>query len=127
MRTIEVVAGAIVSAGRLFATRRGYGEWAGWWEFPGGKVEAGETDAEALRRELREELRLEVEVGPLVATVDYTYPTFRLLMRLYRCTPLGAPTLVEHSDARWLAPDELHSVGWLPADEEVIDRVAAII
>lgn len=92
-KQIEVVAGAIVSAGRFFATQRGYGDWAGWWEFPGGKIEPGEAPAEALRRELREELALEVRVGEEVARVEYDYPKFHLSMRLYLCTPEGEPTL----------------------------------
>lgn len=122
-KQIEVVAGAIVSAGRLFATQRGYGDWAGWWEFPGGKIEAGEAPEEALRRELREELALEVRVGEEVARVEYDYPKFHLSMRLFLCTPEGEPTLREHSAARWLSRDELDAVRWLPADIEVLDAL----
>jgi len=122
-KQIEVVAGAIVSAGRLFATQRGYGDWAGWWEFPGGKIEAGEAPEEALRRELREELALEVRVGEEVARVEYDYPKFHLSMRLYLCTPEGEPTLREHSAARWLSKDELEAVRWLPADIEAVDTL----
>jgi len=122
-KTVNVVAGAIVSAGRLFATQRGYGDWAGWWEFPGGKIEPGETPDEALRRELREELALEVRVGEEVARVEYDYPKFHLSMRLYLCTPEGEPTLKEHSAARWLSKDELEAVRWLPADIEAVDTL----
>lgn len=122
-KQIEVVAGAIVSAGRLFATQRGYGDWAGWWEFPGGKIEPGEAPEEALRRELREELALEVRVGEEVARVEYDYPKFHLSMRLYLCTPEDEPTLREHSAARWLSKDELDAVRWLPADIEVLDAL----
>lgn len=122
-KTVNVVAGAIVSAGRLFATQRGYGDWAGWWEFPGGKIEPGETPDEALRRELREELALEVRVGEEVARVEYDYPKFHLSMRLYLCTPDGEPTLKEHSAARWLSKDELEAVRWLPADIEAVDTL----
>lgn len=122
-KTVNVVAGAIVSAGRLFATQRGYGDWAGWWEFPGGKIEAGEAPEEALRRELREELALEVRVGEEVARVEYDYPKFHLSMRLYLCTPEGEPTLREHSAARWLSKDELEAVRWLPADIEAVDTL----
>lgn len=122
-KTVNVVAGAIVSAGRLFATQRGYGDWAGWWEFPGGKIEPGEAPEEALRRELREELALEVRVGEEVARVEYDYPTFHLSMRLFLCIPEGEPTLREHSAARWLLKDELKAVRWLPADIEAVDTL----
>ena len=122
-KTVNVVAGAIVSAGRLFATQRGYGDWAGWWEFPGGKIEPGETPDEALRRELREELALEVRVGEEVTRVEYDYPKFHLSMRLYLCIPEGEPTLREHSAARWLSKDELETVRWLPADIEAVDTL----
>lgn len=122
-KTVNVVAGAIVSAGRLFATQRGYGDWAGWWEFPGGKIEPGEAPEEALRRELREELALEVKVGEEVARVEYDYPKFHLSMRLFLCTPEGEPTLREHSAARWLSKDELETVRWLPADIEAVDTL----
>ena len=127
MKTVEVAAGAIVSAGRLFATRRGYGPWAGWWEFPGGKVEPGESAEEALRRELREELHLEVELHERMATVDYYYPDFHLHMHLFLCTPCGSPVLTEHSAARWLDTDGLRTVDWLPADETVIPALAAML
>lgn len=126
-RRIEVVAGAIVSAGHLFATQRGYGPWAGWWEFPGGKLEAGESPVEALRRELREELSLEVEVLSLVATVDYDYPDFHLTMHLYHCRPLGTPTLLEHSASRWIGPADLQGMQWLPADLQVLPQVAKLL
>lgn len=122
-KTVNVVAGAIVSAGRLFATQRGYGDWAGWWEFPGGKIEPGEAPEEALRRELREELALEVRVGEEVARVEYDYPKFHLTMRLFLCIPEGEPMLREHSAARWLSKDELEAVRWLPADIEAVDTL----
>ena len=122
-KTVNVVAGAIVSAGRLFATQRGYGDWAGWWEFPGGKIEPGEAPEEALRRELREELALEVRVGEEVTRVEYDYPKFHLSMHLFLCIPEGEPTLREHSAARWLSKDELETVRWLPADIEAVDTL----
>ena len=125
-KTVNVVAGAIVSAGRLFATERGYGDWAGWWEFPGGKIEPGEAPEEALRRELREELSLEIRVGEEVARVEYDYPKFHLSMRLYLCEPLGEPVLKEHTAARWLNADELESVRWLPADRDVIPLIPSL-
>ena len=126
-KTVNVVAGAIVSACRLFATQRGYGDWAGWWEFPGGKIEPGEAPEEALRRELREELALEVRVGEEVARVEYDYPKFHLSMRLFLCTPEGEPTLKEHSAARWLSKDELEAVRWLPADKDVIHLIHTLL
>lgn len=126
-KTVNVVAGAIVSAGRLFATQRGYGDWAGWWEFPGGKIEPGEAPEEALRRELREELALEVKVGEEVARVEYDYPKFHLSMRLFLCIPEGEPTLREHSAARWLSKDELGAVRWLPADKDVIHLIHTLL
>jgi 8-oxo-dGTP diphosphatase len=123
MKTIEVVA-AIISdeQGRIFTTQRGYGEWKDWWEFPGGKMEAGETPQQALRREIHEELDAEIEIGPLLRTIDYDYPDFHLTMHCFRCTlATDRLTLLEHEAAKWLAPSELHSVRWLPADEQIID------
>jgi len=123
MKTIEVVA-AIISdeQGRIFATQRGYGEWKDWWEFPGGKMEAGETPQQALHREIHEELDAEIEIGPLLRTIDYDSPDFHLTMHCFRCTlATERLTLLEHEAAKWLAPSELHSVRWLPADEQIID------
>ena len=123
MKTIEVVAAIIFDEqGRIFTTQRGYGEWKDWWEFPGGKMEAGETPQQALRREIHEELDAEIEIGPLLRTIDYDYPDFHLTMQCFRCTLATARlTLLEHEAAKWLAPSELHSVRWLPADEQIID------
>ncbi len=123
MKTIEVVAAVIFDEqGRIFATQRGYGEWKDWWEFPGGKMEAGETPQQALKREIREELDAEIEVGELLRTIDYDYPTFHLTMRCFKCKLSESHvTLKEHEAAKWLAPSELHSVRWLPADEQIID------
>ncbi len=119
---IEVVAAVIIRDGRLFATQRGYGEWKDWWEFPGGKIEAGEAPEGALRREIREELATEIEVGELLTTVVYDYPQFHLTMHCYFCSVVsGRLSLLEHEDARWLGMDELDSVRWLPADVEVVD------
>ena len=122
MKYIEVVA-AIISneAGRVFATQRGYGEWKDWWEFPGGKMGAGETPQQALRREIHEELAAEIEVGELLRTIDYDYPTFHLTMHCFMCRLQGRVTLLEHEAAKWLAPAELNSVRWLPADKEIIE------
>lgn len=120
MKHIEVVAAVIISDGQVFATQRGYGEWKDWWEFPGGKMEEGETPEEALKREIREELSAEISVGELLTTVEYDYPKFHLTMHCYRCTLLSSLTLIEHEAAKWLAKAELNTVKWLPADELVI-------
>ena len=123
MRQIEVVAAIIRdSQNRIFATQRGGGDWKDWWEFPGGKIEPGETPQQALRREIREELDTEITVGELLHTVEWDYPKFHLTMHCFLCTvERGSLTLLEHEAARWLAPTELASVQWLPADWEVIE------
>ena len=122
---IEVVAAIIVRDGRIFATQRGYGEWKDWWEFPGGKIEPGESPEDALKREIREELATEIEVDELLTTVEYDYPKFHLMMHCYLCTIIsGDLSLLEHEDARWLAIDELDSVKWLPADKDVIEKLS---
>ena len=124
MRTIEVVAAVIFDdQGRIFATQRGYGEWKDWWEFPGGKMEAGETPQQALQREIREELEAKIEVGGLMKTINYDYPAFHLTMHCFKCRLVGGLTLKEHEAARWLTPDELQTVQWLPADEEFIEEL----
>ena len=121
-KTIEVVAAIIIRDGKLFATQRGYGEWKDWWEFPGGKIETGEAPQDALKREIREELATEIEVGRLLTTVEYDYPKFHLSMQCFICSLTnGLLSLLEHEDARWLAMDELDSVKWLPADIEVLN------
>ena len=123
-KRIEVVAAIIRDGeGRIFATQRGYGDWKDWWEFPGGKMEAGESREQALQREIREELAAEIEVGELLRTIDYDYPVFHLTMHCFLCRLIGNVTLLEHEAARWLAPDELNSVSWLPADIELIDAL----
>ena len=122
---IVVVAAIIVRDGRIFATQRGYGEWKDWWEFPGGKIEPGESTEDALKREIREELATEIEVDELLTTVEYDYPKFHLTMHCYLCTIIsGDLSLLEHEDARWLAIDELDSVKWLPADKDVIEKLS---
>ena len=108
----------------IFATQRGYGEWKDWWEFPGGKMESGETPEEALKREILEELATEIEVGKLLTTVEYDYPQFHLTMHCYLCTIIsGGLSLLEHEDARWLAMEELNSVKWLPAHAKLISHL----
>ena len=119
-KQIEVVAAVIIRDGKVFATQRGYGEWKDWWEFPGGKMEAGETPEEALQREIREELSADICVGALLTTVEYDYPKFHLTMHCYLCTLLSSLTLLEHEAARWLSPADLRSVKWLTADEGVV-------
>lgn len=120
-KQIEVVAAIIYDGDKVFATQRGYGDWKDWWEFPGGKIEVGETPEEALGREIREELAAEIAVGDLLTTVEYDYPKFHLTMHCYMCTvESGSLTLLEHEASRWLKREELNSVKWLPADEEVV-------
>ena len=124
LKKVEVVAAVISSGGRIFATQRGYGEWKDWWEFPGGKMEAGETPAEALRREIREELSTEISVDEFFCTVEYDYPKFHLTMHCYLCSLMTeALHLNEHEAARWLAKGDLDSVRWLPADESYIETL----
>ena len=128
MKTIEVVAAIIIRDDHVFATQRGYGEWKGWWEFPGGKMEAGESPQEALKREIREELDAEITVGKLIETVEWDYPKFHLTMHCFVCTLLSEDMhLNEHDAAAWLTKETLHSVKWLPADEGLIHKIAAIL
>lgn len=128
MKTINVVAAVIMKEGKVFATQRGYGEFKNGWEFPGGKVEAGESPEEALRREIREELEVEVNVGDLIDTIEYDYPAFHLSMKCYACTIAGgSPHLLEHEAARWLSADQLDSVAWLPADITLIPKIAGLL
>ena len=124
MKQIEVVAAIIRKEGRIFATQRGYGEFKDWWEFPGGKIEAGETPEEALKREIREELSTEIKVDVFLCTVEYDYPQFHLKMHCFLCSLLTeALHLNEHEAARWLRKDELENVKWLPADLEIIGLI----
>ena len=125
MKTIEVVAAIIIKDGHVFATQRGYGEWQGWWEFPGGKMEAGESPQEALRREIKEELDADVSVGELLETVEWDYPNFHLTMHCFVCSLLSESLhLNEHEAAAWLTYATLKSVKWLPADEILLDKIA---
>lgn len=128
MKTINVVAAVIMKEGKVFATQRGYGEFKDGWEFPGGKVEAGESPEEALCREIREELEVEVNVGGLIDTIEYDYPAFHLSMKCYACTIAGgSPHLLEHEAARWLSADQLDYVAWLPADITLIPKIAGLL
>ena len=124
MKTIKVVAAVIRDAGRIFATSRGYGDYKGWWEFPGGKVEHGETPQRALVREIREELDTEIRVGELIDTIEYDYPTFHLSMDCFWAEVVsGNLELKEAEAAKWLTKGELDSVEWLPADIILIEKI----
>ena len=128
MKTIEVVAAIIIRNGEMFATQRGYGEWQGWWEFPGGKMEKGESPQEALKREIREELDAEIEVGELLETVEWDYPTFHLTMHCFVCSLVSESLhLNEHEASAWLSKNTLRSVKWLPADEGLLDKIAEVL
>lgn len=124
MKTVKVVAAVIRDQNRIFATARGYGEYRGQWEFPGGKVEIGETDRQALVREIQEELNTRIEVNDYIDTIEYDYPNFHLSMACYFCSIMeGKLELLEASDSRWLTKDELYEVQWLPADITIIEKI----
>lgn len=128
MKTINVVAAIIKDNDKIFATKRGYGEFKGGWEFPGGKIEEGETDKQALKREILEELDTEIEVLELIDTVEFDYPTFHLSMKCFVCSIVsGDLVLKEHESAKWLTKDELYSVEWLPADVGVIPKLEKML
>ena len=125
MKTIKVVAAIIREDDRIFATQRGYGEYKDGWEFPGGKVEPGETPQEALVREIKEELDAEIIVGDLLTTVEYDYPTFHLSMDCFwaKLVEGSEMRLLEHEAAKWLSLDSLDEVEWLPADVKVVEAI----
>lgn len=133
MKTVRVVAAVIQAVNDknepvIFATQRGYGEYKDGWEFPGGKIEAGETPSDALVREIKEELDTTIIVGELIDTIEYDYPSFHLSMDCFFCTiAAGRLLLKEHEAARWLTKEELYSVDWLPADVTVIDQIAKLM
>ena len=133
MKTIRVVAAVIKATNEkgdpmIFATQRGYGDFKGGWEFPGGKIEEGETPREALVREIREELETEIAVGKLIDTIEYDYPTFHLSMDCFWAEIVsGELVLKEHEAARWLTRDELNSVEWLPADVTLVEKVRVVM
>lgn len=128
MKHIEVVAAVIRRGNEIFATQRGYGEFKDWWEFPGGKMEGGETPEEALKREIREELNAEINVGSLIQTVEWDYPAFHLTLYCLWCELVGeALHLKEHEAAAWLNKDTLYSVRWLPADEGVLKEIERVL
>lgn len=128
MKTIKVVAAVICDSlentTKIFATARGYGEFKGKWEFPGGKLEAGETSQQALIREIQEELDVKIEVGELIDTIEYDYPTFHLSMDCFLCVVVDGEIILKEAEAaRWLGKDELYSVDWLPADIALIEKL----
>ena len=124
MKTIEVVAAIIKRDNKYFATQRGYGDFEGGWEFPGGKIETGETPQHALIREIKEELDADITVGELIETVEYDYPKFHLTMHCFLCELVSDHVvLLEHEAAKWLSQEELDSVDWLPADLSVINHL----
>lgn len=131
MKTVRVVAAVIEAVNEkgetiIFSTQRGYGDFKGGWEFPGGKIESGETPAEALKREIMEELDTEIEVGDYIDTIEYDYPTFHLSMDCFFCKILkGDLVLKEHESAKWLTREEIADVAWLPADITLIDKIKA--
>lgn len=124
MKTINVVAAITIKDHKIFATQRGYGEFKNGWEFPGGKIETGETPQQALKREIKEELDADINVGELFDTIEYDYPNFHLSMKCFLCT-LTSDQLVlkEHEAAKWLTRDNLDSVAWLPADVTIIEKL----
>lgn len=127
MKTIHVVAAIIQKEDKIFATQRGYGDFKGGWEFPGGKIEPGETPQEALKREIKEELNTEIKVGELLDTVEYDYPEFHLYMQCFLCEIVsGELELLEHEAAKWLGKNELESVAWLPADVELAGKLKMV-
>lgn len=124
MKSIRVVAAVIRDGNRIFATQKGYGNYKGWWEFPGGKIEEGETPQQALVREIREELDTEIEVGELISHVAYDYPEFHMDMDCFWCTVKdGNLTLKEAQSASWLCKEDLYSVKWLPADKDILEKI----
>ena len=127
MKKIEVVAAILHRDGAYFATQRGYGEFEGMWEFPGGKIEPGESSEDALKREIQEELGVDIVIEDLICTTEYDYPSFHLTMHCYLCSiASGEIELREHKSALWLTSDKLEDVAWLPADKEVIDKLKSL-
>ena len=124
MKKIEVVAAIIQREGAYFATQRGYGEFEGMWEFPGGKIEPEETAESALKREIQEELGIDININKFLCTTEYDYTSFHLTMHCYLCSVAsGEIELREHKSSRWLRPEELGSVEWLPADKEIVEKL----
>ena len=128
MKTVRVVAAVIRDGDRVFATQRGYGEYKDWWEFPGGKIEAGELPQDALVREIREELDTEISVGDVITTVEYDYPDFHLSMDCFWASVISGNLLLrEHEAARWISLNEMDELDWLPADVIVTERIRQVL
>ncbi len=128
MKIVEVVAAIIKNENKILATKRGYGEFKDLWEFPGGKMENGEAQEEALKREIKEELDADIEIDSFLITIEYTYPSFHLIMHCYICTLVNTSfTLNEHLDAKWLDYKNLHTVKWIPADIEILDKLLILM
>ena len=124
MKQIEVVAAIIYKDEAYFATQRGYGEFEGMWEFPGGKIEPGESSEDALKREIQEELGIDITIDKFLCTIEYDYPSFHLTMHCYICSiEAGEIVLREHKSARWLTTETLNKVEWLPADKELLEKL----
>lgn len=128
MKEIEVVAAVICSGDKIFVTQRGYGEFKDWWEFPGGKIEVGESTLDALHREILEELNTKITVRDFIQTIEIDYPNFHLIMHCYLCeVTKGNLTLLEHEAARWIKLSEWNTIQWLPADDAIYERVKELI
>ena len=128
LKQIEVVAAVIQHNQSILATQRGYGQWKGWWEFPGGKIQPGENHEQALVRELHEEMDTDIVIDRYLATVEYDYPDFHLTMHCYLCHLTdGHYTLKEHLSAQWLNAETLQNVQWLPADEGIINNLSSLL
>ncbi|OWT33617.1 DNA mismatch repair protein MutT [Methanobrevibacter sp. 87.7] len=127
MKELHVVAAIIKKDNKILATQRGYGEFKGQWEFPGGKIKENETKEEALIREIKEELNADISIDKFVTDVEYQYPDFYLYMSCYLCTSKSKIELLEHMNAKWLNKDELNSVNWLPADIKVVEYLKELI
>lgn len=128
MKNIEVVAAILKDGNKILATKRGYGEFINMWEFPGGKMEPGETKEEALHREIMEELEIDISIDEFLLTVEYNYPNFHLTMHCYICTITGGTLhLNDHNDAKWIGVNELDDLNWLPADDEVIKLLKQLL
>ena len=127
MKIINVVAAVIKNNDKIFATQRGYGEYKDGWEFPGGKIEPGETPEEALVREIKEELEADIRVGDLIDVIEYDYPAFHLSMKCYWCSMISEKLhLLEHKAAKWLAKEEIGTVDWLPADRVLLGKIREV-
>ena len=128
MKTVKVVAAIIRAGNKVFATQRGYGDYKDGWEFPGGKIEPGETPQQALAREIKEELETDIAVGDYLTTIEYDYPAFHLSMQCFWCKIVdGTPVLKEHEASRWLDLDHIDSVDWLPADQTIIGLIKSAL